>query len=104
MANPGEHNTDFSLTEDRLIIDLADGRSILVPLTCFPRLLHATFQQRNNLAIAGAGCGIHWPDIDKALSVESLFCGAPAPRRRRWSTNTAMHPSRRRKIIVVEQS
>jgi hypothetical protein len=79
MANPGEQVTDVALTEDRLIGDLADGRSISVPLAWFPRLLHATSQARENWEIAGAGYGIHWPDIDEDLSVEGLLRGAPAP-------------------------
>jgi hypothetical protein len=79
MANPGEQVTDVALTEDRLIVDLADGRSISVPLAWFPRLLHATSQARENWEIAGAGYGIHWPDIDEDLSVEGLLRGAPAP-------------------------
>jgi hypothetical protein len=79
MANPGEQVTDVALTEDRLIVGMADGRSISVPLAWFPRLLHATSQDRNNWEIAGAGYGIHWPDVDEDLSVEGLLRGAPAP-------------------------
>jgi hypothetical protein len=79
MANPGEQVNDIALTEDRLIVDLAVGRSISVPLAWFPRLLHATAQQRHNWEIAVAGYGIHWPDIDEDLSVEGLLRGAPAP-------------------------
>ena len=86
MANPGEQVTDVALTADRLIVDLADGRSISVPLAWSPRLLHATCQERDNWEIAGAGFGIHWPDVDEDLpdvdedlSVEGLLRGAPAP-------------------------
>jgi hypothetical protein len=68
-----------SRKEDKLIVDLADGRSISVPLAWFPRLLHATSMERENWEIAGAGYGLHWPDIDEDLSVEGLLCGAPAP-------------------------
>jgi Protein of unknown function (DUF2442) len=46
----------------------------------YPRLLHATPQQRSNCSIAGAGYGIHWPEIDEDLSVEGLLRVAPAPR------------------------
>jgi hypothetical protein len=45
MLNPGERVTVVALTEDKLIVDLADGRSISVPLAWFPRLLHATSQE-----------------------------------------------------------
>lgn len=68
-----------SRKEDKLIVDLADGRSISVPLAWFPRLLHASSMERENWEIAGAGYGLHWPDIDEDLSVESLLRGAPAP-------------------------
>jgi hypothetical protein len=82
MASIGEQVTDVALTEDRLIVDLADGRSIWVPLPWFPSLLHATSQERENRVIAGAGYGIHWPDVDEDLSVEGLLRGAPAPQPR----------------------
>jgi hypothetical protein len=58
MANPGERVTDVECTEDKLTVDLADGRSISVPLAWYPRLLHATSQERLNWEIAGAGYGI----------------------------------------------
>ena len=77
MANPGEQVTHVALTEDRLIVDLADGRSISVPLAWFPRLLHATSQERENWEIAGAGYGIHWPDV-------GFKCGRPAS----WCAST----------------
>jgi len=80
MANSGERVTDVACTEDKLIVDLADGRSISVPLAWYPRLLHATPRERDNWEIAGAGFGIHWPDIDEDLSVEGLLRGAPSPR------------------------
>lgn len=79
MANLGERDTEVALTADRLIVDLADGRSISVPLAWFTELLHATSQERENWEIAGAGYGLHWPDIDEDLSVEGLLRGTPAP-------------------------
>lgn len=64
---------------DSIVVDLMDGRTISAPLTWFPKLLNATFQQRNHWKIAGGGYGIHWPDIDEDLSVSGLLRGAPAP-------------------------
>lgn len=64
---------------DRLFVDLMDGRTISVPLAWYPRLFDATEAQRLNWRIAGAGYGIHWPDIDEDLSTEGLLRGAPAP-------------------------
>lgn len=63
-----------------LSVDLMDGRTIIVPLAWFPRLLEASEEQHNNWRVAGGGYGIHWPDVDEDLSTEGLLRGAPAPR------------------------
>ncbi len=76
---PGERVKDVHFTDDTLSVDLVDGRTITVPLTWYPRLLHATPEQRANWQISGGGYGIHWPDIDEDLSTEGLLRGAPAP-------------------------
>lgn len=78
---PGEGVKDVYFTEDTLSVDLVDGRTITVPLAWYPRLLHATPEQRQNWQISGGGFGIHWPNIDEDLSTEGLLRGAPAPRR-----------------------
>ncbi len=78
---PGEQVRDVRLSDDTLSVDLMDGRTITVPLAWYPRLLHATEEQRRNWQLAGGGYGIHWPDIDEDLSTEGLLRGAPAPRR-----------------------
>ena len=78
---PGERVKDVHFSEDSLSVDLADGRTITVPLAWYPRLLHATVEQRQNWQVCGGGFGIHWPDIDEDLSTEGLLRGAPAPRR-----------------------
>ena len=76
--NSGERVRDVHVTEDTLAVDLADGRTIIVPLTWYPRLLSATMEQRSRWEVSGAGYGIHWPDIDEDLSTEGLLRGAPA--------------------------
>jgi hypothetical protein len=76
--DPGQRVRDVRLTEDTLAVDLADGRTIVVPLVWYPRLLSATVEQRSHWQIAGAGYGIHWPDLDEDLSTEGLLRGAPA--------------------------
>ena len=78
----GEQVRDVRVTDDAISVDLFDGRTITVPLAWYPRLLHATSEQRANWRIAGAGYGIHWPDIDEDLSTQGLLRGAPAPRER----------------------
>jgi hypothetical protein len=72
--------TDVRCTEDSLIVDLVDGRTISVPLAWYPRLLSATPEQRANWRTSGGGHGIHWPDLDEDLSAEGLLRGAPAAR------------------------
>jgi hypothetical protein len=71
---------DVSVTEDELSVALMDGRTISVPLAWYPRLANATPEQRARWELAGAGYGIHWPDVDEDLSTEGLLRGAPAPR------------------------
>ena len=76
----GERIKAIRSTDDILIVDLLDGRTISVPLVWYPRLLSATPEQRANWRVAGGGFGIHWPDVDEDLSTEGLIRGAPAPR------------------------
>jgi hypothetical protein len=74
-----ERVADVRFDSDRIIVDLMDGRTISVPLAYYPRLLNATPEQRTHWEVAGAGYGIHWPDIDEDLSTEGLLRGIPAP-------------------------
>jgi hypothetical protein len=66
------------VTEDALIVDLTDGRTISVPLAWYPRILHGSPQERNNWRLIGRGEGIHWPDLDEDLSVEGIVLGRPS--------------------------
>jgi hypothetical protein len=75
-----ERVAGVAFDDDRLIVDLMDGRTIAVPLAWYPRLFNATFDQRSNWEVAGGGYGIHWPEMDEDLSTEGLLRGAPAPR------------------------
>jgi uncharacterized protein DUF2442 len=77
-VKPGEPVKDVNFTEDTMAVDLVDGRTIIVPLVWFPKLLDATTEQRRNWQISGAGYGLHWPDVDEDLSTEGLLRGAPA--------------------------
>ncbi len=67
-----------TITDDTLSVDLADGRTIAVPLAWFPRLLKAEPEERQNWRPAGAGEGIHWPDLDEDISVDNLLAGSPS--------------------------
>jgi hypothetical protein len=65
----------LSFTEDTLSVDLSDGRSVSVPLTWYPRLLHGTPAEREQWRLVGRGEGIHWDALDEDISVESLLAG-----------------------------
>ena len=82
VVRADERVRNVRFTDDCLSVDLADGRTISAPLAWYPRLLHATGEQRANWRVAGGGYGIHWPEIDEDLSTEGLLRGAPAPRAR----------------------
>lgn len=78
--NPGEAVEDVRLKKHTLTVGLMDVRTITVPLAWYPRLLHATSEQRERWEIAGGGFAIHWPEVDEDLSTEGLLRGVPAPR------------------------
>lgn len=67
-----------SVTADELVAELEDGRRISLPLAWYPRLLHATPEERANWRLIGSGRGIHWPDLDEDLSAENLIFGQPS--------------------------
>lgn len=77
-VEPDTRVRDVRLSEDALTVDLMDGRSVSAPLAWFPRLLAGTPEQRGNWRIAGAGYGLHWPDLDEDLSVAGLLRTQPA--------------------------
>jgi hypothetical protein len=62
-------------SDEALTVDLADGRTIAVPLAWFPRLAHGSPTERSNWRLIGGGGGIHWPELDEDISVESLLKG-----------------------------
>jgi hypothetical protein len=65
-------------TEEALIVDLIDGRTISIPLAWLPRLLHGTLQERNNWQLIGKAEGIHWSELDEDISIENLLFGRPS--------------------------
>lgn len=72
-AQPEPLAVEARCTADALLVRLADGREISVPLEWFPRLREATAEQRARYRLIGGGIGIHWSDVDEDISVESLL-------------------------------
>jgi hypothetical protein len=63
------------LVNETIVVELRDGRTVTAPLTWYPRLRHGSARERRNWRLIGGGMGIHWPDLDEDLSVESLLAG-----------------------------
>lgn len=59
--------------DDSFFVELDDGRTIGVPLAWFPRLFHATREQREDFFLSRAG--IHWEQLDEDVSVAGLLAG-----------------------------
>ena len=66
---------NVSVSDDSLAVDLADGRTITVPLAWFPRLANGTPAERANWRFIGKGDGIHWPDLDERSQRRELVGG-----------------------------
>src|SRR5438105_3882173 len=64
-----------TVADDKLMVDLADGRSIAVPLAWYPRLLHGSTEERRHWRLLGDGYAIEWPDLDEHIGVEGLLAG-----------------------------
>jgi hypothetical protein len=64
---------DVRLEADRLLIDLADGRTLGVPLSWFPRLVEASERERKGFELIGGGRLIHWPAVDEDIDVPNLL-------------------------------
>jgi len=67
--------TQINVTEDKLVIELVDGRSLIIPLSWYPRLLNASHQERQNWQLLGDGYAIEWIDLDEHIGIEGLLAG-----------------------------
>ena len=74
-AEPTAFARSVRVTNDRLFVELTDGREISVPLSWYPRLSNGRPDERERWEPIGRGDGIHWPELDEDLSVEGLLAG-----------------------------
>jgi hypothetical protein len=65
--------TRVHFDQDSMWVDLSDGRIIGVPLAWFPRLLHASTEQREQVRISSRG--LHWEALDEDISIAGLLAG-----------------------------
>jgi hypothetical protein len=54
-----ERIQEVSATDDELVVAFVDGRTLSVPLVWYPRLFHASTEQRSNWGLIGDGEGVH---------------------------------------------
>jgi hypothetical protein len=66
------------VTEDSLVVDLTDGRTVSLPIAWYPRVMHGTPEERRHCRLIGRGEGVHWPDLDEDISVENILLGRPS--------------------------
>ena len=65
----------ITFIDDTLTVELVDCRIISVPLEWYPRLVHATAEERKNWEMFANDRHIHWEDLDEDISVEGLLAG-----------------------------
>ena len=66
---------DVVVTDEKLIVELDDGRSIVVPLSWYPRLLYGSPEERQSWQLLGDGYAIEWPYLDEHIGIEGLLAG-----------------------------
>jgi Protein of unknown function (DUF2442) len=66
---------NVTLSAEHLVVELADGRSLIVPLDWYPRLLLGSESERHNWQLLGDGYAIEWPDLDEHIGIEGLLAG-----------------------------
>jgi hypothetical protein len=66
---------EVEITDNDIVVSLADGRRISVPLAWYPRLLHAAHAERQHWQLLGHGYAIEWPDLDEHIGIEGLLAG-----------------------------
>jgi len=59
--------------EYNMWVELSDARTLGIPLAWFPKLMHASSDERNDFELSRRG--IHWDSLDEDISVEGLLAG-----------------------------
>jgi hypothetical protein len=88
-----------TVTDEKLTLELGDGRTLAVPLAWYPRLMYASSAERGNLRLLGDGYAIEWPDLDEHIGVAGLLAVVAAGKARSLSdvgwlpAKSSRHPS-----------
>ena len=93
---------DVLVTDEEFIVDLMDGRRIIVPLAWYPRLLCASPSERHNWQLLGDGYAIEWPDLDEHIGIEGLLAGRHGGESQqslnRWLTARRAHTEQKKEV------
>lgn len=65
--------TTVRFDETRMWVDLEDGRTLGIPLSWYPRLLHGSPAARAEVSIVASG--LHWEELDEDISIPGLLAG-----------------------------
>jgi len=88
---------DVRFRQDELSVKIADGRTVLIPLTWYPRLLHATAAERADWRVMEDSDGrdsIFWEQLDELIPVVALLSGVKSRESKRsFSHWLAARPS-----------
>ncbi len=76
---PGERVKNVHFDDDTFSVDLVDGRTITVPYAWYPRLLHATSEQRSKWETCGGGYGGRGVALRSQAKTRSSRCEAGYP-------------------------
>ena len=65
----------FSLkvSQAELTAHISDGRTISIPISWFNRLSNASLEQLQKFQLSPGGYGIHWPELDEDISINSFI-------------------------------
>jgi hypothetical protein len=89
-----------STTDEELTVVLDDGRTIVTPLSNYPRLDAATPEELAHWRFVGGGERIFWEKLEEDVGIDALIEGRPsresAKSLKRWLSrrNSARGPKR----------
>ena len=65
--------TRVEFADEQMWVHLEDGRVVGVPLAWYPRLLHASVEERAKVWITPSG--LHWDELDEDVSIAGILAG-----------------------------
>ena len=71
----GPKVSSVAVSDETLSVELSDGRVLTVPIGWYPRLAHATDEERTSWILIDDRQGIRWPRLDEDISAQGLLLG-----------------------------